>query len=50
MLNEALLVSSACKRTIDFLDREGYAVRPVKTADIEKIDAGPVPHVTSLIR
>lgn len=39
-INGTLLVSAACRRTIDLLDRDGYAVLPVKTTEIEKIDAG----------
>lgn len=39
-INETLLISAGYKRTIDMLDQEGYRVVPVKTAEIEKIDAG----------
>jgi dimethylargininase len=39
-INDVVLVSSSYKRTIEMLDRQGYAVVPVKTEEIEKIDAG----------
>jgi len=39
-INEIVLVSARYKRTIDMLDQAGYSVVPVKTAEIEKIDAG----------
>ena len=39
-INEIVLVSARYKRTIDMLDKAGYSVVPVKTAEIEKIDAG----------
>jgi dimethylargininase len=39
-INDAVLVSAHYPRTIDLLSRAGYAVVPLKTAEIEKIDAG----------
>jgi len=39
-INETVLVSARYKRTIDMLDQAGFSVVPVKTAEIEKIDAG----------
>lgn len=39
-INETILISARYKRTIDMLDQEGFSVVPVKTAEIEKIDAG----------
>lgn len=39
-INESVLVSSSYKRTIEILDQKGYRVVPVKTKEIEKIDAG----------
>ena len=39
-INNTVLISARYKRTIDMLDQAGYWVVPVKTAEIEKIDAG----------
>ena len=39
-INETVLISARYKRTIDMLDQAGFSVVPVKTAEIEKIDAG----------
>jgi dimethylargininase len=39
-INESLLVSSNYPRTIDLLDQNGYFVVPIKTKEIQKIDAG----------
>jgi dimethylargininase len=39
-INEFLLVSSNYSRTIDLLDQNGYFVVPIKTAEIQRIDAG----------
>ena len=39
-INETVLISASYKRTIDMLDQAGYSVVPVKTTEIEKIDAG----------
>lgn len=39
-INESVLVSSRYPRTIEILDQNGYSVVPVKTTEIEKIDAG----------
>ena len=37
---DMVLVSAKYKRAIDMLDKAGYAVCPVKTDEIEKVDAG----------
>jgi dimethylargininase len=39
-INESVLVSSRYQRTIDILVQNGYSTVPVKTTEIEKIDAG----------
>ncbi|MER9671212.1 arginine deiminase family protein [Mesorhizobium sp. M0203] len=39
-VNDIVLVSSNYPRTIEMLDKQGYEVVPLKTAEIEKIDAG----------
>ncbi len=39
-INDSLLVSADYPRTIDLLDQNGYFVVPIKTAEIQKIDAG----------
>lgn len=39
-INDVVLVSSGYKRTLEMLDQRGYAIVPVKTEEIEKIDAG----------
>lgn len=39
-INSSVLVSKKYKRTAEMLDKEGYSVVPVKTDEIEKIDAG----------
>ncbi len=39
-INESVLVSSNYPRTIEFLNKNGYFVVPVKTTEIQKIDAG----------
>lgn len=39
-INESLLVSSNYPRTIDLLNQTGYFEVPVKTSEIQKIDAG----------
>lgn len=39
-INKSLLISADYPRTIELLDRNGYLVVPVKTTEIEKIDAG----------
>ena len=39
-INESVLVSSRYQRTIALLDQNGYSIVPVKTTEIEKIDAG----------
>ncbi len=39
-INESLLVSANYPRTIDLLDQSGYLVVPIKTTEIQKIDAG----------
>jgi dimethylargininase len=39
-INGSVLASSQYQRTIDIVSGAGYAVLPVKTTEIEKIDAG----------
>ena len=39
-INESLLVSSNYPQTIELLDQNGYFVVPIKTTEIQKIDAG----------
>lgn len=39
-INDSVLVSARYHRTIDLLDKNGYSTVPVKTTEIEKIDAG----------
>jgi dimethylargininase len=39
-VNGSVLVSSQYQRTIEIVSKAGYAVSPVKTTEIEKIDAG----------
>lgn len=39
-INDSVLVSSQYPLTTEFLSRNGYSVVPVKTTEIEKIDAG----------
>lgn len=39
-INESVLVSSRYQGTIEILDQDGYSVVPLKTMEIEKIDAG----------
>jgi dimethylargininase len=39
-INGSVLVSSQYQRTIDIVSKAGYAFLPVKTTEIEKIDAG----------
>ncbi len=39
-INKSLLVSTNYPRTIELLDHNGYSVVPVKTTEIQKIDAG----------
>ena len=39
-INDSVLVSSRYLRTIETLDKNGYMVVPVKTTEIQKIDAG----------
>ncbi|MFK5953291.1 MAG: arginine deiminase family protein [Desulfobacterium sp.] len=39
-INDAVLVSASYQRTIELLDQKGYAIVPVKTTEIGKIDAG----------
>ncbi|MBM9604955.1 dimethylarginine dimethylaminohydrolase family protein [Desulfopila inferna] len=39
-INDSVLVSAGYQRTIDMLAGSGYAIVPVKTEEIEKIDAG----------
>jgi dimethylargininase len=39
-INGSVLVSSQYRRTIEIVSKAGYAVLPVKTTEIEKIDAG----------
>lgn len=39
-INKSLLVSANYPRTIELLDHHGYSVVPVKTTEIQKIDAG----------
>ncbi|RWB39722.1 MAG: dimethylarginine dimethylaminohydrolase [Mesorhizobium sp.] len=39
-VNDIVMVSADYPRTIDKLERAGYKVVPLKTAEIEKIDAG----------
>lgn len=39
-INDTVLVSANYKRTIEILDQHGYTVLPVKTSEIQKIDAG----------
>ncbi|ATU95329.1 dimethylarginine dimethylaminohydrolase family protein [Phyllobacterium zundukense] len=39
-VNDVVFASAHYPRTLEMLDREGYKVVPLKTAEIEKIDAG----------
>ncbi|MER8927744.1 arginine deiminase family protein [Mesorhizobium sp. M0859] len=39
-VNDVVFASAYYPRTLEMLDREGYKVVPLKTAEIEKIDAG----------
>jgi dimethylargininase len=39
-INDSVLLSSKYPRTLDLLDNANYAVIPVKTTEIEKLDAG----------
>ena len=39
-INDSVLVSSSYLRTIEVLDKTGYSIVPVKTTEIQKIDAG----------
>lgn len=39
-INDSVLVSARYQRTIEILDKNGYLIVPVKTTEIEKIDAG----------
>ena len=39
-INDAVLVSAGHQRTIEILENNGYLTVPVKTTEIEKIDAG----------
>lgn len=39
-INDSVLVSSGYLRTRELLEKNGYSVVPVKTTEIEKIDAG----------
>ena len=39
-INDSVLVSAGYQRTIDMLAGRGYSIAPVKTQEIEKIDAG----------
>lgn len=39
-LNGTVLASAACPRTIELLDRHGFAVMPLQTAEVGKLDAG----------
>ena len=39
-INDVVFVSADYPRTIEILDKEGYRVAPLNTAQIEKIDAG----------
>jgi dimethylargininase len=39
-INDSVLVSAGYQRTIEILEKNGYLTVPVKTTEIEKIDAG----------
>ncbi|SMC54434.1 dimethylargininase [Desulfocicer vacuolatum DSM 3385] len=39
-INKSVLVSSNYQRTMELLDQQGYSVVPMKTSEIQKIDAG----------
>ncbi|THK36734.1 dimethylarginine dimethylaminohydrolase [Ensifer sp. MPMI2T] len=39
-INDVVFASAGYPRTLEMLDNEGYKVVPLKTAEIEKIDAG----------
>ncbi|WCM54119.1 arginine deiminase family protein [Pseudomonas sp. WJP1] len=39
-VNDVVMVGANYPRTIEILDKEGYRVVPLRTAEIEKIDAG----------
>jgi dimethylargininase len=39
-INDSVLVSARYQRTIEILEKNGYLTAPVKTVEIEKIDAG----------
>jgi len=39
-INDSVLVSARYQRTIEILEKNGYSTVPVKTTEIEKIDAG----------
>lgn len=39
-INDSVLVSARYQRTIEMLEKNGYLTVPVKTTEIEKIDAG----------
>ena len=39
-INESVLVGAKYQRTIEMLAKQGYSIVPVKTEEIEKIDAG----------
>ena len=39
-INDSVLLSSKYRRTLDLLDNANYAVIPVKTTEIEKLDDG----------
>ena len=39
-LNDSVLASAACPRTLDLLDQQGFEVLPLQTTEISKLDAG----------
>lgn len=39
-LNDLVLVSAGCPRTLDLLDQQGFNVLPLQTHEISKLDAG----------
>lgn len=39
-LNDSVLASAACPRTLELLDRHGFKVLPLTTTEVSKVDAG----------
>lgn len=39
-LNDSVLASAECSRTLDLLDQQGFNVVPLQTTEISKVDAG----------